>query len=47
MGVHEIAAFFEPRLARGRFLGRGGRPGLRRDRLDGVTGWGGNPGKDA
>jgi hypothetical protein len=47
MGVHQIAAVFEHRLARGRFLGRGGRPGLRLDCLDGVAGRRGHFGTDA
>jgi len=38
MGVYQIAAVFEHRLACGGFLGRGGRLGLRHDCLDGVTG---------
>ncbi|MGA2788914.1 MAG: hypothetical protein ABSF60_15445 [Verrucomicrobiota bacterium] len=47
MGVHQIAAVFEHRLARGRFLGCGGCPGLWLDRLDGVTGRHGHFGPDA
>ena len=47
MGVHQIAAVFKHCLARGRFLGRGGRPGLRLDCLDGVAGRRGHFGPDA